>query len=304
MMLRFRGAAVAVRASAALGTCMVIAACAGTHHSGTSTRSAVAAKPVRSDALPAGVQSATAVEPNGYVWVLAGNSQARTLTQLQLSTGGKTATEPVSASATSVAQSARGQLAVGTATPTSGTVELLNPAGQHPATLPMGGPVQDVAFGAGGNDVYVLNGTSTSRSVTVVDVKTRKAISTVGVSASTVAAVPNPAETVLWSLTKSGTVTATTLSSKTVATSLSVGNPGIAIAVAPAGNTLYVLKGTASTANIAVIDPATSAIKQVLPAAAHSVDLGISVNSNQLYDYVGAATYGNVQVFNLPTASG
>jgi DNA-binding beta-propeller fold protein YncE len=294
-----RRVAVAIPVTAGLCGALLLGGCGGSGHHTTSTSSAVAGKPVHTVALPAGVRGAGAVQSNGYVWVLAGTGHVATLTQLQLSNGGKAATAPVSQDATSVAQSAQGQIALGTATATTGTVELLNAAAQDPKTVPVGGPVEDVAYGPSGKELYVLDGTAKSRSITVFDLQTHKATESIGVPPTTISIVPNPSESGVWSLTRAGVVTEVGLSDRKPITSISIKSTGVALALSPTGNTLYVLKRVGANANVAVISTNTSSITKVLPAAADSVAVGVSVNSSQLYDYVGSPRYGNVQIFSL-----
>jgi YVTN family beta-propeller protein len=292
-------AAVAIPATVAVGVALVVAGCGSSGHHTPSATSTVASKPEHTIALPAGVRGAAAVQPNGYVWVLAGTGHVATLTQLQLSNGGKAATEPVSSDTTSVAQSPQGEIALGTATRTAGTVEVLNAAAQDPKSLPVGGPVEDVAYGPSGKYLYVLDGSARSRSVTVIDMQTRKTTESIGVSPATVSIVPNPGESGVWSLTRTGLITELGLSNHKPITTISLNSVGVALTLSPSGSTLYVLKRAGSTSNVAVINTNTSSITKVLPAASNSVAVGISVNSSELYQYVGSLRYGNVQIFSL-----
>ncbi|MGC9221005.1 MAG: YncE family protein [Solirubrobacteraceae bacterium] len=285
------------RAAAALGVIVAVSACGG---SSTGHHKVAAVKPDRTVALPAGTLSATAVQPNGYVWVLANNHRVATLTQMELSNGAKAATVPVSVNATAVAQSPTGAIALGLGTATSGAVQLLNPAALHPVAVLVGAPVKDLAYSVSGTDLYVLNGNATSTSVTVINTGAKRRVKSIGLAQGTVAIVPNPTDTAIWSLTDTGTVTETSLTGKHLAmTSFSLRSRGIALALNPIGSTLYVLKGAAASPNVSVVDTATSSQVKALPAAAHSVALGVSMNGSELYDYVGTARYGNVQVFSL-----
>ena len=78
----------------------------------------------------------------------------------------------------------------------------------------------------------------------------------------------------------------------------SVGDLGRALALSPDGTTLYVLKGTAAVSNIAVVDIATESVRHVLPAPSHCLEVLVSASGSQLYEVVGTAGYGNIQVFS------
>ena len=277
---------------------VLLAAC-GSGGGGSSPRRSAHHKPARILALPAAVIAATAVTANGRVWVLVGASHARTLTDVQLTTGHTLATVPVSGAAESVARAPNGQLALGQATTTAGALQLLTAAGRPIRSIAVGAPVKAIAFDANGTHLYALNGSRTSTSVSVFDLATKRTTASVGVPRDTVSIAPAPDGAAVWSLSASGTVTETSLKNGRVMTTVPVGGRGIALALSPTGTSLYALKGSASAPNIAVVDTATSAMRKVLPAAAHSVALGLALNGEQLYDYVGAPRFGNLQIFNL-----
>jgi hypothetical protein len=58
-----------------------------------------------------------------------------------------------------------------------------------------------------------------------------------------------------------------------------------------------VLKGTGKIFNVAVLDAATESLRRVLPAPSDCLELLVSATGSQLYEVVGAAGYGNIQVF-------
>jgi hypothetical protein len=58
-----------------------------------------------------------------------------------------------------------------------------------------------------------------------------------------------------------------------------------------------VLKGSSSVANIAVVSVSTESIRHVLPAPRGCRQVLVSADGRQLYDVVGTASYGNIQVF-------
>ena len=284
---------------------MALAGCGGS--GGTSTgsqrptgKSAGSTGRSRAVAAPAGLLAGTVPQPNGTLWVLAGTNTVRTINEINLSTGTQSLSVGVSDTARALAQSSTGILALGLASSKAGAVELLNAStGAVTGTIPVGAPVMSVAFGDDGVTLYVLNGTAKTRSVTVIDTSAQKVTGTIGLPSDARSIVPTPDQKGIWSLQASGVVQETSLTSRKPTESFSTASPGIAVAVAPSGGVLYVLKGTGAQANIAVISVATERITSVLPAAASSVGLGVSLDGSQLYDFVGAPSYGNIQILDL-----
>jgi DNA-binding beta-propeller fold protein YncE len=298
------------RAIGALPFCLLVAAvalagCGGSGGSSTASKPptdkpAGSTGPPRTIAVPAGLLTGTAPQPNGTLWVLAGGSSVRTITELNLSTGKQDLSVGVSDTAQALAQSSTGILALGLGSVRAGAVELLNAStGAVAGTIPVGAPVMSVAFGDDGVTLYVLDGTAKTRSVTVINTSTQRVTGTIGLPSDARSIAPTPDQQAIWSLQASGVVQETSLTSRKPIESFPTGNPGIAVAVAPSGGVLYVLKGTSASANIAVISLATESVKSVLAAAANSVDLGVSLDGSQLYDFVGAPSYGNIQILDL-----
>jgi len=48
-----------------------------------------------------------------------------------------------------------------------------------------------------------------------------------------------------------------------------------------------------------VVDLATESVRKVLPAPGNCLQVLVSANGNQLYQVVGSASYGNIQVVPL-----
>ncbi len=249
-------------------------------------------------AAPSGLIAGTTPQPNGTIWVLAGTKHVRTINEIDLATGQQHATVGMSNAAQAVAQSSTGGLAVGLGSAHAGAVELRSASGAVTHTIPVGAPVISLAFGDDGTTLYVLDGTAKTRSVTVIDTSTHRTTRTIGLPADARSIAPTPNQRAIWSLQASGTLQETSLRTRKPIESFPLGSPGIAVATSPNGEVLYALKGTPSTANIAVISAATEQIRHVLPAAADSVDLGVSLDGSQLYDFVGSPSFGNVQILN------
>lgn len=251
-------------------------------------------------AAPKGVVSAASPQPNGTMWLLSGTARVKTLTSIDLSDGKTVRAVGVSSSASAVAQSPTGVLALGLATAHTGAVELLNATtGAEEGTVAVGAPVRSLAFGADGVTLYVLDGDASSTSVTVVNTTTDKAVTSFGQPHDATSVVPDPSQSAVWTLDRSGVIEETSLSSYKPMAAFPMGDPGLAIAAAPDGGLLYVLKGTAAGGNIAVVSTVTDSIKRLLPAAAGSVALALSPDGRMLYDVVGTPAVGNVQEIPL-----
>jgi DNA-binding beta-propeller fold protein YncE len=249
---------------------------------------------------PAGLTSIGQPQSNGVMWILAGSTSVKALDQLDLSSSKVLGAVPESPSADCVAQSPSGVLAVGLATPTSGAVELHNGAtGALVATIPVGDPVRQVAFGADGTTLYVLNGTASSMSIAVVDTQAKTIQGSIGVSLATVAIAPTPEQTAIWTLQSSGSAAEVATAGTTVLAQFPVGHSGAALALSPSGNTLYALKGHSTAPNVAVVDLATEQVSKVLPAPADAVAIAVAPSGSALYVGVGTPTLGNVQAFSL-----
>ncbi len=234
------------------------------------------------------------------MWLLTRSYGAANLQQLNLTTGKIALVIPESASAISVAQSPSGVIGVGIGTAATGALELRNgSSGAVVSTVPIGAPVKGVYAGADGTTFYVLNGTSTSVSVTLVNSQTDRVSVSVPVPLDTIAIAVDPTGQSLFALGAGGKLDQITIGSGTVAASFSVGSNPIQLAVSTSGSTIYVLKSTSSTANVGVINVATEAQTKALPAPANSVGIQASSDGQSLLLVVGTSSYGNIQVFSL-----
>ncbi len=284
----------------ALAIALAIAGCGAGSSSTSATKKRH--RPKRAQAVPApvGLLSASAPQANGIAWVLAGGRRVKTINEIQLSTGKQEHATGVSTDAQAVTQSSAGLIALGLGTARAGAVELLDGStGSLDATIPVSDPVIALAFGDDGTTLYALEGVGKVRAVAVIDTTTRKVERSIGLPSDAVSIAPTPDQRAIWSVQASGTVQETSVAGNKAITTFSAGNAAIAIAISPDGNTLYVLKGTEETANIAAVAVATETVEQVLPAARHSVALATSLDGSQLYDFVGTPTYGNIQILDL-----
>ncbi|MDA8034272.1 MAG: hypothetical protein M0T71_08920 [Actinomycetota bacterium] len=278
---------------------MALAACSSTT---ASTRHPRRPAHLVSGVLPApkGLIAATGPLANGTMWLLSGNAHERTLTDIDLSDGNTLRTIGVSLSASAVAQASTGILAVGLATARTGAVELLSATtGAEKGTVAVGAPVRSLAFGADGVTLYALDGGVASTSISVINTVTDKLVSSLGQPHDAMSVVPDPSQSAVWTLDRSGVIEETSLSSHKPQAAFPMGSPGLAIAAAPSGGLLYVLKGTSAGSNIAVVSTVTDSVKRLLPAASGSVGLALSPDGRTLYDIVGTPAVGNVQAIRL-----
>lgn len=287
-----------IRTSALVVVGIVAAAC-------SSRVAADKVKPNRHTAIrilpaPKELLSMATPQPNGIIWVLHGGPAVKTLTSIDLSDAKSLTSIGVSAAASAVAQSSTGVVALGFATTHTGAVELLNgTTGAEVDSIAVGAPVRSLAFGGDGVTLYILDGTAGSTSVTSIDTASSKILSSFGEPHDAIAIGPDPAQTALWTVDRSGVVGQTSLLSGKPAVTFTVGGPGIALAVSPTDNYLYVLKGTPAASDIAVVSTATESIRRVLPAAVGSTALAVSPDGRTLYDAVGTPTVGNIQEIPL-----
>jgi len=286
-----------------LGLVVAAAACGGGGSpSATTNRSTATAAPVQTFPGPAGLTAAAQPQPDGYMWLLARPPTGANLQLLNLTTGKIYQVVPASAASVAVTQSPSGLVGVGLASGATGALELRNGSSGVPvATVPVGAPVKGVYAGTDGTTFYVLNGTAASASVTLVNSQTDKASVSVPVPLDTVSVVVDPAGQNLFALGSNGTVDQIGIGSGAVTASFRVGPNPVQLAVSSSGSTLYVLKSTASGADVGVVDIATESQTRALPAPANSVGLQPSADGRSLYLVVGTSQIGNIQEFSLPS---
>jgi DNA-binding beta-propeller fold protein YncE len=243
---------------------------------------------------------AGAPQPNGTIWLLAGSSTAKSIQGIDINSGRVLGIVPVSSAASAICQLSTGVVGVGTATATTGSLELRNgTTGALLSTVPVGAPVVSLAAGADGNTIYVVNGTPASETVTVVDSGHQQVVGTIPLSLGTVAVTATPRGDAVYALVGSGTVQQIGTAGGKPTASFPAGDAGRDIALSPDGNTLYVLKAQGSLRNVAVIDVSTERVTRVLPAPADANHLVLSPDGTVLDDVVGTPNYGNIQLYSL-----
>lgn len=288
------------------GSGVVASACGGStpapSHPVTGSGNQV--KPEDVYAAPAGLIAEAAPMPNGVMWLLSGTASVRTLGELNLATGRLLQSLPESTAAVTLAQSNDGDLAVGIATAHAGAVEIRDgSSGDLISTVAVGAPVHQVAFGPAGATLYVLNGNSTSSSVTLVDADTATVEGTIPVALDAVSVASSPDGSDLWILEQDGAMDEVTNPGGQEVAKFPVGTSGIDVSVSPDGTTLYVLKGSSSVGNVAVVDAATESMQKVLPAPADCVGITLSPDGQTIYDAVGTPSIGNIQAFAVSASA-
>jgi len=259
-----------------------------------------APRPQQILAAPKGILAAGQPQPDGAMWTLAGSAASRGLFKFSLGSGHALGSISVSNAAQSLAESSTGVLGLAMATSHTGALELLNSnTGTVIRTVPLGAPARAVAVGADGVTFYVLNGSAASSSVTVVDSADGRVQGTIPVPLETVSIAPDVEETTLYALQPSGRVSQISIAGGRIIASFPVGDSGRSLALSPDGSTLYVLKTGLASANVAVVDLSTESVRKVLPASSNCLQVLVSAGGNQLYQVVGTAGYGNIQVFSL-----
>jgi DNA-binding beta-propeller fold protein YncE len=259
-----------------------------------------AIQPERILAAPRGIVAAGQPQSDGAIWTLAGNAVSRGLFKFSLTSGHTIGSLSVSNAARSVTESLAGVVGLALGTSGTGALELLNGGtGAVIRTVPLGAPARDVVVGADGATFYVLNGSPTSASVTIVDSATGRAQGTVPVPLDTVSIVPDVEQTTLYALQPSGRVSQIAIAGGKLMASFPAGGLGRSLALSPDGGTLYVLKSGLAADNVAVVNVATESVQKVLPAPRNCIQVLVSASGNQLYQVAGTAGYGNIQVFPL-----
>ena len=276
---------------------LALTACSAT--SPAKENASVSKLPQRILRAPGSLVSVAEPQPNGTIWMLAGKTSMG-LFEMDSSSGGMKGSVSVSGAARSVAESSAGVIGLALAAKHSGALELLSPAGKLVKTVALPAPARQVVVGSDGTTFYVLTGTATTASVTIVGSRGGRIQGSVPMPSDAVSVVPDVGQTTLYALERNGLVDQINITGGKVAAKFRVGgqeDTGQSIALSPDGNTLYVLKSDGATSNIADVNTSTEAVRKVLPAPSQCVQVLVSTSGGQLYEVVGTATYGNIQVF-------
>jgi DNA-binding beta-propeller fold protein YncE len=273
-----------------------LAGCGGGKAPAAPGGGAIKLLPQRIIPAPRALLSATGPQSNGTLWAVAGSSSLG-LFKLNSGTGLQAASMSVSRAARSVAQNPAGVVAIALGTQTAGALELVR-NGAPKKTVGLPAPAQQVVAASSGTSFYVLTGWASSASISTVS-STGRLLHTVAAPAGSVSIAADPQQRLVYVLQRNGVVDEIGVHAGNIESSFTVDGDGMSIAVSPDGSRLYVLKGTLSVSNIAVIDTATEGVLKVLPAPSHCIQLAVAPDGQHLYEAVGSPDYGNIQVFGL-----
>jgi DNA-binding beta-propeller fold protein YncE len=241
----------------------------------------------------------------GTIWVLSGTSKARELTEIKLATKTVLAQVGVSAATSNVATGLGGLLALGTSTPSTGSVQLFNTTNKAVvSTRPVAGPVLSLASSK--SQIFALEGSATARAVVIIqNALALPVLQSIPVAKNAIAVLPPITGSGMLVLQSNGVVQEISTATSRVLSTFATGGPSRAMAVSPDGQTLYVLrylkhinKVPGVGANVGVVDLVTEQVRRTLPAPAYSVAV-LTAGPRLLYDGVGTSTYGNIQIYAL-----
>jgi len=294
-------AGVARRTTAVIGltaAVLAIAACSASVSPQAKGAAAVRMLPQRILRAPKSLIAAAEPQPDGLMWALAGSASTG-LFEMNSSTGQMKGSFSVSGSARGVAESSTGVIGLALGTPQTGALELLSARSRKLiTTVPLPAPARQIVVGSDGQTFYVLTSTSTAASVTIVG-SSGQVHATVPMPSDAVSVVPDTRQATLYALERTGLVDQISVSTRKVVAKFKVGDAGSSIALSPDDSTLYVLKNAGAASNIAVVSTDTEAVRQVLPAPRNCAEVLVSPGGGQLYEVVGTAGYGNIQVFAI-----
>jgi hypothetical protein len=290
-----------IAAVALLAAASWLAACgAGTEASRTGSLAVKSKTPrERIIAAPRAVLGAAGPGADGTLWVVAGNSAVGLFT-FSSATGRETGSVSVSRAARSVAQAPDGVVALAVSTRSTGALELMRGTdGKVWRTVSLPAPALQVIATSTSRDFYALTAWPSAASIAIVSSADGRIVGNVPVPNDAVSFAADPQQNLIYVLERNGLVDDIDMTAGSIRSSFSVGDPGESLALSPDGSTLYVLKGTTSVSNIAVIGTATESTVKVLPAPSHCIQVLVSPTGRQLYEVVGSPRYGNIQVVGL-----
>lgn len=241
-------------------------------------------------------------QPDQTLWLLVGTSTVKRLQRIDLATGKVLRTIAVNGSATSVAESRAGTVAVGYNDP-SGTVELRNGAsGALNRSVTVGQPVKAITVQGTTPTFYVLDGTATATTVNALSTAGRSVGPAIGVPLDSVAIAVDPAASQLYLLETSNQVTDIPLTeggAPEVASNFFVGKGAVRIALDDGGSSLFVLKSVGGGCNIGVADVGTESVVRVVPAPVDCVAIANGPDRRVVYVLVNTSTVGNIQTIGI-----
>lgn len=276
----------------------VVAIVAGSLGSSSPPSKALVAKPLSVVAGPSGIVGGTSPDSSGRVWVLVNTNKTANVQSIDTSNGSVDGVIPLSNEASQVALGVGGEVAIGLSGAKTGAVEFFSATGfSSLGTVALPGPVSDLVAASDGTEFFALVNVNGASSVDLVSAKSLRVIGTIPMPAHTVSIALTPDASSIYSLQESGNLSVVNTQSGQKTQAFLVGDGARQLVISVDGSTLYVLKGAGSDANVSEIDLATESTVRVLPAPKDCQWIDPSLDGTELYDFVGNASYGNIQIF-------
>jgi DNA-binding beta-propeller fold protein YncE len=247
---------------------------------------------------PKGIVGGTTPNASDRSWVLVNIHGKANLQLINAKTGALGGIIPLSKEARTVAVATGGNVGVGLSSGRSGAIEFFSAVGfAKIGVVALPGPVKDLVAGSNGTSFYALVDLRGNDSVDVISVKTFRIAGTIPLPSKTVSIAVSPDLATIYALQEDGKISLANGQTGQVTQSFRSAAGGRQIALSIDGSTLYVLKGGIINDNVAIINVATESTVAVLPAPAQCQRIAPSLDGTQLLDFVGSATYGNIQIF-------
>ncbi len=292
--VRYKLLAAAVVAGLIVIVVIVVVVVSGSNPKATPT----GVRPLLVTPGPKGIVGGTTPNASDRSWVLVNLDGKANLQLINTKTGALGGIIPLSSEAGTVALATGGNVGVGLSSSGSGAVEFFSGVGfAKIGVVALPGPVKDLVAGSNGTSFFALVDLRGNDSVDVVSDKTFRIAGTIPLPSKTVSIAVSPDLATIYALQEDGTISLANGQSGEVTQSFPSAASGRQIALSIDGSTLYVLKGSLSKDNVAIINVATESTVAVLPAPAQCQWIAPSLDGTQLIDFVGSATYGNVQIF-------
>lgn len=290
---------------------VIMAACSSSTTAGSGTTSVAKILPVKAYAAPSNLIGFSQIAPNNTAWILSGTAAAKTIQSINLNTGSLSAPVGVSSSASSIALTPSGVIAIGWATPNAGAVQLFSVSNPSVvlATIPVAAPVIRVEPVSNGAALYVLERLNGAVSVQVVSIQAQKVVPvgtgniSIPLPGDTLGMVPSVDGNSIYIVEASGQAEHISMQTGNVEASFPVGLSAKDVTLSTNGQTIYVLKCPGSICNVAEFDAyGYVIIGNPLPAPLNTVQIQISPDDSTIWDAVGSPIYGNVQAFSLTSS--
>jgi hypothetical protein len=234
-------------------------------------------------------------QADGSVWVLKDDGGAKSIAKVDISTGNVISSESVSRQATTVAQNAAGDVAVGTANgKSSGVVLYSGTDAKYLATVSSGTPV--LALAMSGPIVYGIHGDKSRRSLFTFD--TTLTGFSFPVAPNAISVAPEAGGAAIWVLCSNDSAYKLTFFPRHASRPISVSRNARSLAISPDGRTLYVLSQPDGKAadRIEAFTSASGRSTSSFEAPLDSRSIVTDLNGTSLFDVVSGPLGGLVDI--------